>query len=68
MPDPEKRQMRQWKRAIKKRGNKHRRQELKRTLADNPEEAADVAENLGRHRSCTLNQLDDDRTRRRAEP
>lgn len=65
MPDPDKRKMREWKRAIKKRGNKHRRQELKRSLAENPEQAADAEENLGRYRSQPLNQLDHDRTRHR---
>ena len=40
MPDPDKRRMRELKRAVKKRGNKHRRQQLKRDLVDNPEEAA----------------------------
>ena len=33
--DPDKRRMRELKRAVKKRGNKHRRRELKKTLADN---------------------------------
>ena len=65
MPDPDKRRMRDLKRAIKKRGNKRRRAELKRNLADNPEEADRAEENLGRHRSDQLNRLDDDSTRRR---
>ena len=65
MPDPDKRRMRDLKRAIKKRGNKRRRAELRRNLADNPEEADRAEENLGRHRSDQLNRLDDDSTRRR---
>jgi len=65
MPDPDKRRMRDLKRAIKKRGNKRRRQELKRNLAENPEEAAEAEEDLGKHRSNRLNRLDDDSTRRR---
>jgi hypothetical protein len=65
MPDPDKRRMRDLKRAIKKRGNKRRRQELKRNLADNRDEAAEAEEDLGRHRSDRLNRLDDDSTRRR---
>ena len=65
MPDPDKRQLRDLKRAIKKRGNKHRRQELKRNLAENPDEAADAEEDLGKHRSDRLNKLDNDSTRRR---
>jgi hypothetical protein len=57
--------MRDLKRAIKKRGNKRRRQELKRNLADNPEEAALAEEDLGKHRSDQLNRLDNDSTRRK---
>ena len=67
MPDPDKRKMRELKRAIKKRGNKRRRQELKRGLAEDPTGAADAEENLGRHRSVELNRLDDDSTRRKKE-
>ena len=63
--DPDKRKMREVKRAVKKRGNKHRRQELKKTLAENPEEAAHAEENLGRFRSDTLNGMDRDSTRRK---
>lgn len=65
MPDPDKRRMRELKRAIKKRGNKRRRQELKRGLEENPEGAAEAEEDLGRHRSDALNRLDDDSTRRK---
>ena len=67
MPDPDKRRMRDIKRALKKRGNKHRRQQLKKDLADNPEEAAHSEEDLGRHRSDTLNKLDNDSTRRKKD-
>jgi len=63
--DPDKRKMREVKRAVKKRGNKHRRQELKKTLAENPEEAAHAEENLGRFRSDALNGMDRDSTRRK---
>ena len=63
--DPDKRTMREVKRAVKKRGNKHRRQELKKTLAENPEEAAHAEENLGRFRSDALNGMDRDSTRRK---
>ena len=65
--DPDKRKMREVKRAVKKRGNKHRRQELKKTLVENPEEAAHAEENLGRFRSDTLNGLDRDSTRRKKD-
>lgn len=64
-PDPDKRQLRAIKRAVKKRGNKHRRQELKRSLNENPEEAANAEESYGRHSSVGLNGLDQDSTRRR---
>ena len=66
-PDPEKRKLRELKRALKKRGNKHRRQELKKTLAENPEEAAHAEEDLGRHRSESLNGIDRDATRRKKQ-
>ena len=66
MPDPDKRKLRDLKRVLKKRGNKHRRQELKRGLAENPEGAAAAEEDLGKHRSDRLNGLDQDATRRRA--
>jgi hypothetical protein len=67
MPDPDKRLMRDLKRALKKRGNKHRRQQLKRNLAENPEEAAENEEDLGKHRSDRLNGLDNDSTRKKKE-
>ena len=67
MPDPDKRMMRDLKRALKKRGNKHRRAELKKNLANNPEEAAHAEEDLGRYRSDALNKLDNDSTRRKKD-
>lgn len=65
MPDPDKRKLRELKRAIKKRGNKHRRQQLKRDLAENPEGAAETEEDLGKYRSDRLNRLDHDATRKK---
>lgn len=62
--DPLKRQLREQKRAVKRAGNKHRRQQLKRDLRDNPEEAAFSEEKLGRYRSAQLNGNDHDSTRR----
>lgn len=59
--------LRDLKRKLKKRGNKHRRAELKRDLAENPEEAAHSEEDLGRYRSDTLNKLDNDSTRRKKD-
>jgi hypothetical protein len=67
VPDPDKRQMRELKRALKKRGNKHRRQQLKRNLAENPENAAENEEDLGKHRSDRLNGLDNDITRKKKD-
>jgi hypothetical protein len=67
MPDPDKRKLRELKRALKKRGNKHRRQKLKRDLAENPEGAVDADEDLGKHRSDQLNRLDQDSTRKKKE-
>jgi hypothetical protein len=49
--DPDKRQMRELKRAIKRAGNKRRRQQLKRDLVDT------------RDSSAWLNGLDSDSTR-----
>ncbi|MBN9520319.1 hypothetical protein J0H58_17610 [bacterium] len=66
-PDPDKKRLRDLKRAVKKRGNKHRRQELKKTLSENPEDAAHAEENLGRFRSDALNGMDRDATRRRKD-
>ncbi|MFO0848538.1 MAG: hypothetical protein U0871_08280 [Gemmataceae bacterium] len=64
-PDPDKRKLRELKRAVKKRGTKHRRRAAKQALAENPEGAAEVADDFGRHTSATLNGLDRDSTRKR---
>ena len=66
-PDPDKRKLRDLKRALKTRGNKHRRQQLKRDLVENPEEAAHAEEKLGRHRSDDLNGIDNDSTRKKKD-
>jgi hypothetical protein len=58
MTDPHKREMRKLKRVIKRAGSKHRRRDLKKQLAENPEEAAQAEENLGRHRSDGMNGMD----------
>jgi hypothetical protein len=61
-----KREQRELKRAIKRRGNKHRRQQSKRDLLERPEDAAQIEETFGRFRSQDLNgQIDHDRTRLR---
>lgn len=61
----DKRAYRQLKRQIKRAGNKHRRQQLKRELAENPEEAPYREADVGRYRSSNFNGLDQDATRRR---
>jgi hypothetical protein len=66
-PHDDKRQLRKLKRDLKRAGNRKRRQHLKRTLADNPEEAANVSFEFGRDSSQFLNGNDRDATRRRAE-
>jgi hypothetical protein len=64
--DPQKRQLRKLKRDIKRAGGKRRRQQLKRNLADKPEEAHLSPDfDFGRATSNTLNGLDQDATRRR---
>jgi hypothetical protein len=63
--DPDKRELRKLKRVLKKAGSKHRRRAFKRQLEENPEEAADAVEDLGRNRSDGLNGLDSDSTRKR---
>jgi hypothetical protein len=67
VPDPDKRMLRDLKRTLKKRGNKHRRAELKKNLADDPEDAAHAEEDLGGYRSAALNKLDNDSTRRKKD-
>lgn len=61
--DREKRELREQKREIKRRGGKHRRQQLKRGLAEHPEEAAFDVPSVGRFRSADLNGMDRDAKR-----
>ena len=63
--DPHKRELRKLKRTLKRAGSKHRRRDLKRQLAENPEGAPEAEENFGRYSSEGLNQLDQDATRKR---
>ena len=65
--DPHKRELRRLKRTLKRAGSKHRRRDLKRQLAEDPEGAADAEENFGRCSSEGLNRLDNDATRKRDE-
>ena len=66
--DREKRKLRQEKRELKRAGQKRVRQTLKRTLAENPDEAPFTQVDFGRYRSAERNGLDRDATRRRSEP
>lgn len=65
MPDPDKRMLRELKRAVKKRGNKARRADLKRGLATDPEAAAEQDGTIERYSSAAMNGHDRDATRRR---
>jgi hypothetical protein len=65
--DPDRRQMRQLKRAIKRAGSKSSRQRLRRNLVENPSEADEAGVEYGRNASAGLNDLDRDATRRRAD-
>jgi hypothetical protein len=62
--EPDKRKLRQLKKAIKRAGNKSRRHSLKRDLLENPEEAHRSEYDFGRGSSTGLNALDQDATRR----
>lgn len=64
----DKRRHRELKRDIKRAGNRKRRNALKRSLARNPEEAADAEPDVGRNTSAPLNGIDHDATRQRAQP
>ncbi len=63
--DRDKRILRKLKRDVKRAGNKRRRQQLKRDLADNPAEAHESEADFGRHSSAGFNGMDQDATRRR---
>ena len=63
----DKRPLRKLKRNIKQAGNKKRRQQLKRDLQENPEEAHLSEPTVGKASSAALNGLDEDATRRRKE-
>jgi hypothetical protein len=65
--EPDKRFYRVLKRHVKRQGNRHRRRQLKRSLADDPAEAHLVEPDFGRDTSVHLNGLDADATRRRTK-
>ena len=66
MDQDKKRELRQLKREIKRKGGKLRRRQLKQGLAENPEEAANTVVDFGRLRSSALNGLDRDQSWRQA--
>jgi hypothetical protein len=63
--DPDKRKLRELKRAVKRAGNKSRRQQLKRSVVEDPAEAHRTEFEFGRDTSTGLNGMDRDSTRRR---
>lgn len=65
--DQDKRKFRELKRTLKRAGSKHRRRDLKKQLAADPEEAHQAEENFGRYGSAHLNHYDRDATRKPAE-
>ena len=62
MDQDKKRELRQLKREIKRKGGKIRRRQLKQSLADNPEDAQDAVVSFGKFESKTLNGLDRSQT------
>jgi hypothetical protein len=54
----DKRKLRNLKRAVKRDGNKHRRNTLKRQLRESPAEAHLAEEDFGRSESSSMNGLD----------
>jgi hypothetical protein len=65
MMEPDKRSLRKLKRLVKRAGSKKRRQSLKHSLADHPEDAHRDEAGFGRASSETMNGMDKDSTRRR---
>jgi hypothetical protein len=62
--DQDKRKYRQFKRDLKRAGNRKRRRHLQRDLLENPEDAAHSAFDFGRCSTSGLNGNDRDATRR----
>ena len=62
--EPTKRELREQKREIKRLGGKRRRRQLKRALAERPEDAPFATADFGRYASAPLNRIDNDRTKR----
>jgi hypothetical protein len=64
--DQDKRQFRKLKRDIKRAGSKRRRRQLKRDLAERPEDAPFSEPDFGKDNSAGFNGMDRDATRRRS--
>ena len=58
MNQDQKRELRQLKREIKRKGGKIRRRQLKQGLIDNPDEAQDTVVDFGRFESKAMNGFD----------
>jgi hypothetical protein len=63
----DKRELREQKRILKRKGNQHNRREVRRRLAEHPEEAADIEVDFGRFGTSGLNGIDHDATRFRSQ-
>lgn len=63
--DPDKREFRQTKRKLKQLGNQRLRRQVRKSIAENPEEAHEVEPTFGRYGTANLNGYDHDATRRR---
>lgn len=63
--EPTKRELREAKRILKRKGNQRLRRRLKQTLAEDPEQATEDDHDYGRYQSSVLNGMDHDTTRRR---
>ena len=61
-----KRELREEKRILKRKGNQRLRRQVRRALAEHPEEATELEPDFGRFRTAELNGIDHDATRRRA--
>ena len=60
-----KREHRETKRLVKRAGHKHVRNTVKRVLTEDPDEAAHLEDDFGKHRSVEMNGIDNDLKRKR---
>ena len=64
--EPTKRELREAKRVLKRRGNQRVRRQVKQALADHPDDVSPDEPDYGRYRSSAMNGMDHDATRRRS--